>query len=123
VSTPKHLTRWLLKNMTVYWDVGEWLEAMGRVDFVAGTRFHGCMMGVQAGVPCFLITHDTRTEEMAEHFALPHKRIEDEMTIDLEELREAADMEPARARYVELRAQFASFLRRNGLEPSEPSGT
>ena len=112
------LRRWLLERMTVYWSVEEWLDAMREVDCVIGTRLHGSIAALLAGTPSLLIVHDTRTEEVARHFALPSVRLDEIGTVRLDELAQMADPAPAVKRYRELLPEFNRFLRQNGLEPS-----
>jgi Polysaccharide pyruvyl transferase len=114
----RDLRNWLLERMTVYWTVEEWLDAMREVDCVIGTRLHGTIAALLAGTPSLLIVHDTRTEEVARHFALPRVRLDEIDTVRLDELAQMADPAPVVARYRELLPEFNRFLRRNNLEPT-----
>lgn len=49
-----------------------WMEHLKQFDFVIGTRIHGIMLALQAGVPAVCITHDSRTQEMCETMQIPH---------------------------------------------------
>jgi Polysaccharide pyruvyl transferase len=48
-----------------------------RFDFVVGTRFHGAMLALQAGVPAAVIAHDSRTYEMCTTMGVPVRSAED----------------------------------------------
>lgn len=62
----------LPSNMTVFFDVDAWMEHLRRHDIVVGTRIHGTMLAIQAGVPALCLTHDSRTEELCQTMGLPH---------------------------------------------------
>jgi hypothetical protein len=49
-----------------------WLEYIRRFDFVIGTRIHGVMLGIQAGIPSLCIAHDSRTEELCQTMMVPY---------------------------------------------------
>lgn len=48
-----------------------WIRAMQGCDLALGTRLHGTMAAIAAGCPGAIITHDTRTDELAETMHLP----------------------------------------------------
>lgn len=48
-----------------------WSKAMRNYQFVIGTRLHGTIMALNSGVPATLITHDSRTREIADFAAIP----------------------------------------------------
>jgi hypothetical protein len=55
-----------------FFDVPSWRAYMAeKFDFCVGTRFHGNMVALQAGVPALWVEHDMRTKELCEHLALP----------------------------------------------------
>ena len=45
---------------------------MRRFDFVVGSRIHGTLIGLQAGVPSLCIVHDSRTLELCQTMKVPH---------------------------------------------------
>jgi polysaccharide pyruvyl transferase WcaK-like protein len=47
------------------------MEFLLGFDFVVGTRIHGAMLGLQAGIPSLCIAHDSRTREMCEVMQVP----------------------------------------------------
>src|SRR5262249_16390748 len=63
---------WCRRHMTAYIDAASWIQAMRKFDFVVGPRFHGVMMGIQAGVPGGIIAHDSRTIELCETTMIPY---------------------------------------------------
>ncbi len=55
-----------------FYNVLEWREYIAEnYDFCLGTRFHGNMVALQAGVPATWVKHDMRTKELCEHLNLP----------------------------------------------------
>jgi Polysaccharide pyruvyl transferase len=70
--------RWMRRHATTFIDAASWMDAMRKFDFVVGPRFHGVMMGIQAGVPGAVIAHDSRTFELCQTIGIPvldHKDI------------------------------------------------
>jgi polysaccharide pyruvyl transferase WcaK-like protein len=69
---------------TTFIDAASWMDAMRKFDFVVGPRFHGVMLGIQAGVPGAVIAHDSRTLELCQTMVIPvrdHKDIPDKFGI------------------------------------------
>jgi hypothetical protein len=62
---------WCRQYAYAFYDVRSWMEFARRFDFVVGTRFHGAMLAIQAGVPAACIAHDSRTQEMCETMGIP----------------------------------------------------
>ena len=62
---------WCRRYGTTYVDAASWMDGMRKFDFVVGPRFHGVMLGIQAGTPGGVIAHDSRTMEMCETMLLP----------------------------------------------------
>ena len=63
---------WSKKYCWIYSDAFEWIRSMRKYDFVVGTRIHGIMAGIQAGVPSLCLYIDTRTKEICETMKIPH---------------------------------------------------
>ena len=68
---------WSARYGNVFFDVDSWIEHYKRFDFVIGTRIHGTVLGIQAGVPSLCIVHDSRTLELCETLKIPHVFPED----------------------------------------------
>jgi hypothetical protein len=76
---------WARTFACAFFDVPGWMDYLKRFDFVVGTRFHGAMLAIQAGVPAGVIAHDSRTHEMCETMGIPvrfYKEISKEITSD-----------------------------------------
>lgn len=64
--------QWSEKYGRVFFDVSSWMESYRRFDFVIGTRIHGVVLALQAGVPALCIAHDSRTIELCETLKVPY---------------------------------------------------
>lgn len=64
---------WCRQYAYAFYDARMWMDFVTRFDFVVGTRFHGAMLAIQAGVPAACITHDSRTQEMCETMGIPSR--------------------------------------------------
>lgn len=97
-------------------DPRTWIEYLEDFEFTFGTRMHGSMSSILAGVPAMLIAHDSRTLELAEYFDIPHRRI-DEVgpEADAAELYDSADYSKFHAGMPEKFARFTAFLEKNDL--------
>ncbi|HTL56540.1 MAG TPA: polysaccharide pyruvyl transferase family protein [Candidatus Limnocylindrales bacterium] len=104
------------RNMTFYGDVETWLAGMQRFDFVTGSRFHGCLMGLLAGVPCQLIVHDARTREMCELMGIPHVPLAKAPQLDVRQMYECFDSSSVSTAYRYLYQNYIDFLEENGLQ-------
>ncbi|MBV5300649.1 MAG: polysaccharide pyruvyl transferase family protein [Methylococcales bacterium] len=78
---------WFRRWSYVFTSVPEWLSTMKRFDLVVGTRIHGVMAGIQAGVPSVCLCIDSRTLELCETMMIPHVSAFDYLNgITLEEI-------------------------------------
>lgn len=63
---------WAKRHAVVFHDVSTWMDFLSEFDFVVGTRIHGVVLGLQAGVPALCVAFDSRTRELCETMAIPH---------------------------------------------------
>ncbi len=69
----KHAEKWQRKHeLLVYFDTNQWRGAMSARDLCFGRRFHGCIIGMQAGTPALMIAVDDRMREMLEFIGFPY---------------------------------------------------
>jgi hypothetical protein len=63
---------WCKRYGNVFFDVPSWIEHYKHFDFVVGTRIHGVMLALQAGIPALCIAHDSRIVELCETMKVPY---------------------------------------------------
>ena len=113
---PARLRAWLKQRLLVFFGMAGWLDRMRGYDFVYGSRFHGNMAAIQAGVPALNMPYDTRTRELCEHLNLPVLPLQDfDAGMPVERLRELADFGLYCRTWRAKLAAYADFLTRNGL--------
>src|SRR5690606_35271956 len=88
---------------------------MSWVDF--GSRIHGNVVALLAGVPCHVIAHDSRTRELPEYFQIPFTRSTDltEKTTAYTQF-ESSDWSALVSGHAERFARFIDYLNVHGLE-------
>lgn len=97
-------------------DPRTWIEYLERFEFSFGTRIHGTISSILAGTPAMLLAHDSRTQELADYHAIPHKRITDVASdTDAADLFAECDYSEFNARLPETFDRFTAFLEKNGL--------
>ena len=114
--TPEEFIRYVRKSMKVFSDPREWLDAVSSADLVLGTRFHGGVIGLFAGVPCVVFVHDARTREMCDLLQLPSIDVRKVDRIDVRELYDALNLEPLVTTYSRLYRNYVDFLDENDLD-------
>jgi hypothetical protein len=62
---------WCRRHAYTFLDVRSWMDFLRRFDFVVGTRVHGAILALQAGVPAACIAHDSRTLELCKTMGVP----------------------------------------------------
>jgi hypothetical protein len=99
----------------VFTDVTSWMAELSGVDFVVGTRLHGCIMGLGAGVPSLLITIDSRTAELANLLRIPAIPVDQvRLPLDITQLYQLADPREAISEYPSRYRAYKEFLSANG---------
>jgi hypothetical protein len=75
---------WCRRHAFAFGDVQSWMNFLTRFDFVVGTRVHGAMLAIQAGIPAACIAHDSRTLELCETMGIPVRRYNEigKLTLD-----------------------------------------
>ena len=97
-------------------NVPTWLDHLASFDFSFGTRIHGNIAAVLAGTPAVVLTHDSRTAELADYHQLPHRPLAASQEWDAERLYAEADFSTTAAAHPERWSRMASFLAEQGLE-------
>ncbi|WP_209371717.1 polysaccharide pyruvyl transferase family protein [Brevibacterium renqingii] len=97
-------------------DPRTWVEYLTDFDFVFGSRIHGSIAGILAGVPTMLLAHDSRTLELAEYHAIPHLKVTElSSKVDAKQLYEQTDYADYNSRLPEIQRTLVDFLEKNGL--------
>jgi hypothetical protein len=109
------IRKWATDHVRVFFDVDDWLDTVQNYDFVIGSRFHGCMIALQRGVPALVICHDTRTEDMCRFLGMPFVSIVDLDEIDVAELYSRVGVGSLARRYQGLYPAYTRFLAANKL--------
>jgi len=112
---------WFRSYACAYASVPEWIVAMARHDMVVGTRIHGVMAGIQAGVPSVCLCIDSRTQELCQTMAIPYADANDYPDgIGIDAIQEILDGWDGRQyddnRHM-LGGRLARLLRDNRIEP------
>ncbi len=93
-----------------------WIDSMQSFDLFVGSRFHGTVAAILAGVPAVITPFDARTREFAEYHRIPtitDSELDKEITLsELQQLAEEPELLKTHARNLE---HYKSFLARNGL--------
>lgn len=103
-------------RMRFFVDATTWIDSLRDRDLVIGTRIHGTIAGLLAGAPSILIAHDSRTRELAEFHAIPHRTKAALRRVNVEKWYRAADFDAFTARHAVNLANFRAFLGRHRLE-------
>jgi hypothetical protein len=112
---------WCRRHGACYKDATSWLEAMRVFDFVAGPRFHGVMLALQAGTPGGVIAHDSRTLELCETLCVPVRHwadLTDGITVQTLRSLFPFDADAYARRRLALAEVYVGILRAAGIGPS-----
>ena len=71
-ATMDQFRDYLAAKLRVYFSVSQWMEDSSKYDFSLGLRLHGNMIAWQVGVPSLWLSHDSRTQELANVMAVPN---------------------------------------------------
>lgn len=97
-------------------DTKNWLDYLKDFKFVFGTRIHGNVMGLLAGVPSYVLAHDSRTLELARYFDIPHRLMQDlPDNVMADQLFYEADYSKLILGHKTRFDTWVSFLEKNGL--------
>ncbi|MGH3324248.1 MAG: polysaccharide pyruvyl transferase family protein, partial [Streptomyces sp.] len=104
-------------RVRLFLDPVTWINTLGEYDFSFGTRIHGTITSLLGGTPSVVLCHDSRTRELSEYFAIPHRRLCDlAPDTDAAELYEEADWRGLVDGHQERFERMTGFLVRHGLD-------
>ncbi|MCZ8152421.1 MAG: polysaccharide pyruvyl transferase family protein [Rhodobacteraceae bacterium] len=112
------LQEWTRDGFQQFYTVPDWFAFLARgFDFCIGTRFHGNMASLQAGIPTMWVVHDMRTQEFCDLLGLPNLPLAAlQSGKPLARLVETHfDKTAFDRRYPENYARFHAYLERHGV--------
>jgi hypothetical protein len=117
----KHSEKWQRQHeLLVFFDTHQWRGWVSSRDLCFGRRFHGCIIGMQAGVPSLMIAVDDRMREMLEFAGFPYIEAgvwnrETDKKAHLASFLSKIDAQAVIDRYLACEANFRSALGHVGL--------
>lgn len=117
----KHSEKWKCNHeLLVFFDTNRWRTWVSGQDLCLGRRFHGCVIGMQAGIPSLMIAVDDRMREMLEFVKFPYIEAmtwnrEGQKKQYLKRFLSEIDVDAALARYDECEHNFRATLQEIGL--------
>ena len=116
------ISSFLTSHGRAFYDVSSWTSYMRTKAFCFGTRIHGTVASIVAGVPATLISHDSRTVEMARAMSIPvvsSATIDTSKDISIEDLLLQCQRQTTANGFHEYYTRFSNFFQSNGLRLSE----
>lgn len=115
---------WFRRNAYAFYDGVAWMDFLAHFDGVAGPRFHGVALGVQAGKPGVVVHIDNRTKELSSTSGIKSVSVEDFRNKSVPEILDLLRWTPEEGRVFDnnrvTRARsFANFISDNQLEASK----
>jgi len=112
---------WFRSHAHAFTSVPELISMMARNDVVVGTRIHGVMAGIQAGVPSVCLCIDSRTKELCQTMAIPYADANDYRdgicVVAIQEILDQWDDRKYDDNRRMLGTRLGSLLRENRIEP------
>lgn len=106
---------YLHNKVAVFSSMDRWKEFDKRFDFYIGSRVHGAIMAMNAGLPAIVTNGDTRAEEMCNYFGIPQMtNLSDEC--DLRMLYEDYNVDTVNKKYNHLYDNYVGWIKSNGLD-------
>lgn len=98
-------------------NVKSWLEFLRGMDFSFGSRIHGNIAGVLAGIPVYVFVSDTRIMELVDYHRIPHSMIS-EITdqTSIFDVYDKADFHSVLQGHEKRFLHYLDFLKKNGLD-------
>lgn len=107
-------------RIKMFVDMNDWFNYFksSNLNYSFGSRIHGSIMAILAGIPATVVGIDTRTIEMADYFNIPYIIPERNHRYDVDELYEyylAADYDKFNQTYKIKYKKYESFLKEKGI--------
>jgi hypothetical protein len=104
----------LMAHMVSVRTIEEWLAKARDLDAIIGFRFHGNMVALLQGRPCFYYTYDSRLKEFCQLYGLPSQDVT-QPWIDPVRAMIDHDWDEANARMAALLEEIQAFYTENGF--------
>lgn len=121
-SSAEEFRVWARSYARVFFDARSWMLELSNYDVVAGARFHGVALGVQAGIPGIVFGFDSRTLELAQTACIPVVEPQECSYISrraLEDFWKRFDPVDFDKNRITKAREFYNFCIGNGLTPSD----
>ncbi len=122
-SIPEHypmdMTHRLYKENRIcgFVSAESWMKFLAKGDMNFGTRIHGNIAGILAGVPVFVVAPDSRVLELSEYHNIPHTTIgELDTDRNIFELIQDIDYDQIQTGHKERFRHYLKFMNDNGLD-------
>jgi len=94
-----------------------WIQDLRQFDMAFGTRIHGAIAAILAGIPSIIFCHDSRTTELANYFGLPQIDITKILNkpLSAEELSVAMDKSTMHNCFSDRYQKYINFLVKNNV--------
>ncbi len=104
------------KKYYVFSSIEDWKNFVSSFDFLIGHRLHGCILGINSGVPSLCMNSDARAKEMTSLLKIPYYP-EYTNCLNIEEIYARCDYSEMNKIYPKLYNDFIGFLKTNSFEP------
>lgn len=100
-----------------FYSVKDWIEGIkGKDDFSIGSRFHGNIAAILAGVPTLMVNVDKRMKGMNNFYKIPSIDIKEfDVEKPIEYYRELADYTEFNKNYAKVYDNFIDYCEKNGI--------
>jgi hypothetical protein len=100
-----------------FYSAKDWIHGLKKNDFSIGTRFHGNVAAILAGIPALMINVDKRMEEMNKYYKIPSIDISEfDREKSLGYYRELADYSEFNKNYRKAYDNFTDYCSRCGVK-------
>lgn len=105
----------LIAHMVSVKSIEEWLSKARDLDAIIGFRFHGNMVALLQGKPCYYWVYDSRLTEFCQLYGLPFQDVTEDW-VDPAQRMIDHDWENANKRIAECLGELKAFYTENGFE-------
>lgn len=106
------------QRASLFLDMQAWEEDIAaRTNMVIGTRVHGAIAALNAGVPAIVLNNDARATEMCALFGIPHYPDGVVSNVSLKDMHARYDYAPMQHRYAALYQRWSEWATSHDLTP------